>query len=249
MKAEINAVILTGGLGTRMGFLAQDRPKSMLEIDGKPILTHIFDGLISEFGSAKVILATGYKGEEIKRTYGTQYRNISINYVHNPQHLEVRRRLLLADGLLDEPFLVIGSDVIIHPSQYTHMAQMFDIYSPNDIFGIISGAADLRPAPTHALIYTDQSRVVEIQTYPPFDTLNPSIYRDTSLWYFDQRTLHLLKKAPPSELNISSVLNEAIKKGAEYLVEKYFDHWYHFASPLDLQTHIQFKADNIKTYA
>lgn len=247
MKPEISAVILAGGLGGRMGILTKDHQKSMLEVEGQPILHHILEGLQSEFGSAKVVISTGYKGEDIKERYGNRYRNIHLEYVHNPEHLEVRRRLLLADGLLQGPFFVIGSDVIAHSSQYANIAQTFD-ESPRDVYGVISGATDIQPAPTHALIFTEGNRVIEIQTYPPFDYTKPSLYRDMSLWYFDQRTLHLLKEAPSSELNISPILNEAIKQGTEYLVEKYYDNWYHFATPEDLRVHINFIGSNIKHY-
>jgi len=249
MRSEINAVILAGGLGSRMGSLTLDRSKSMLEVEGKPVLSHIFDGLQSEFGSAKVILTTGYQGERIKEEYGERYGNIEINYVHDPSHLEVRRRLLLADGLLDGPFFVIGSDVIVNPDQYKRMAQTYETYSPENIFGVISGAADLQPAPTHALISTEGNKVIEIQTYSLPTILKPSVYRDMSLWYFDQKTLYLLKNAPDSELNISPVLNEAIKHGADYLIEKYYDRWYHFGTPKDLEDHLEFLGNGPRQYA
>src|SRR3989339_1362800 len=163
MHTEIEGVVLAGGLGSRMKELTSNRQKSMLIVDGKPIMTHILDGLQSEFGSAKIVIATGYNGQMIQEQYGSKYRNINIEYVHDPSHLEVRRRLLLADGLLDGPFFVIGSDVIVNPNQYKCMAQTYEMYSQENIFGVISGAADLQPAPTHALISTEGNRVTEIQ--------------------------------------------------------------------------------------
>lgn len=245
MKPEISAVILAGGLGRRMGILTKDYPKSLLEVEGRPILLYILEGLQSEFGSAKVVISTGHKGEDIKARFGNKYRNIDLEYVHNPAHLEVRKRLLLADGLLQGPFFVMGTDVIAHPSQYSNVVRTFN-ESTNDIFGVISGATDISPAPTHALISTEGNRVVEIQTYQPFDYTKPSLLRDMSLWYFDQRTLHLLKEASSTELNISPVLNEVIKHGAEYVVAKYNDYWYHFATLEDLRIHINFLERKIK---
>ncbi|OIP85085.1 hypothetical protein AUK04_01610 [Candidatus Roizmanbacteria bacterium CG2_30_33_16] len=240
MKPEISAVVLAGRLGSRMNVLTKNCQKSMLGVEGQPILHYIFEGLQSEFGSAKVVIATGYRGEDITKAFGNRYRNIHLEYVHDSRHLEVRKRLLLADGLLEGPFFVMGTDVTIHSSQYSNMVQIFNTAPPNEIYGVISGAIDIKPAPTHALISTEGNKVIEIQTYPPFDYTNPSLLRDMSLWYFDQRTLHLLKEVPSSELNISPVLNEAIKHGVEYMIEKYHDNWYHFATPEDLQVHINF---------
>ncbi len=244
MSSEISAVILAGGLGSRMGRLTDETHKSMLEVDGKPVIGHILDGLQKEFGSARVILTTGHKGEQIRERFGSKYRNIDLEYVHSPDHLEVRKRLLLADGLINGPFFVMGSDVIAHSSQQAHMASTFDANS-GDIYGVISGGVDLQPAPTHALIFTEGNNVTEIQTYPPFHTDGRTPLRDMSLWYFDQKVMHVLKNAPDMELNISPVLNEGIKHGADYLIERYFDEWYHFGTPEDLQSHINFRRDNI----
>ncbi|CAN5291416.1 hypothetical protein BH10PAT2_BH10PAT2_2870 [soil metagenome] len=90
MNPEMNAVILAGGLGSRMGELTHENHKSLLEVDGKPILQWILDGLQSEFGSAKVVIATGYQGEKVKEAFGKSRGNLQIEYVHSPEHLEVR---------------------------------------------------------------------------------------------------------------------------------------------------------------
>ncbi|KKQ34920.1 MAG: hypothetical protein US51_C0022G0007, partial [Microgenomates group bacterium GW2011_GWA2_37_6] len=239
MKPEISAVILAGGLGSRMGTLTTENHKSLLEVDGKPILHWILDGLQSEFGSARAIIATGYQGEKVRQAFGTNHGNIQIEYVHNPDHLGIRKRLLLTQGMLQGPFFVIGSDVLAHPSQYSNMVRTFEAHFKSN--GVISGAIDLEPAPTHALIYIEGHRVVEIQTHPPFDYKRPFALRDMSLWFFHQKTMHLLKNAPDKESDISPILNEAIKNGAEYLIEQYYDNWYHFGHPEDLHAHLGFR--------
>ncbi|HEX9663646.1 MAG TPA: NTP transferase domain-containing protein, partial [Candidatus Binatia bacterium] len=44
--AELDAVILAGGLGTRLRSVVQDRPKVLAEIAGRPFLTYLLDQLI-----------------------------------------------------------------------------------------------------------------------------------------------------------------------------------------------------------
>ena len=65
MKNPIPAVLLAGGLGTRMREETEYRPKPMVEIGGQPVLWHIMKNLsveeINEF-----IVCTGYKGQQIK---------------------------------------------------------------------------------------------------------------------------------------------------------------------------------------
>lgn len=61
----MKAVILAGGLGTRISEQTHDRPKPMVEIGGKPILWHIMN-LYSSYGVNEFIIALGYLGHVIK---------------------------------------------------------------------------------------------------------------------------------------------------------------------------------------
>ena len=61
----IKAVILAGGLGTRMREETEHRPKPLVEIGGRPVLWHIMKNL-SSFGISEFIIATGYKANMIK---------------------------------------------------------------------------------------------------------------------------------------------------------------------------------------
>lgn len=61
----MKAVILCGGLGTRLSEETQIKPKPMVEIGGKPILWHIMK-IYEKYGITSFMLALGYKGEIIK---------------------------------------------------------------------------------------------------------------------------------------------------------------------------------------
>ena len=56
----MKAVILAGGLGTRISEESATRPKPMIEILGKPILHHLIDSLPKEI--TELIIVVGYKG-------------------------------------------------------------------------------------------------------------------------------------------------------------------------------------------
>jgi glucose-1-phosphate cytidylyltransferase len=70
--AELDVVILCGGLGTRLREETEVKPKPMVEIGGRPILWHIMK-IYSRFGLRNFILCLGYKGEVI-RDYFLNYR-------------------------------------------------------------------------------------------------------------------------------------------------------------------------------
>ncbi|WP_374633920.1 glucose-1-phosphate cytidylyltransferase [Ferrovibrio sp.] len=70
--AEMECVILCGGLGTRLREETEFKPKPMVEIGGRPILWHIMRHY-SSFGVRNFVLCLGYKGEVI-RDYFLNYR-------------------------------------------------------------------------------------------------------------------------------------------------------------------------------
>ena len=64
----MKAILLAGGLGTRMREETEFRPKPMVEVGGRPILWHIMKHL-STFGITDFIIATGYKSGTIKEYF------------------------------------------------------------------------------------------------------------------------------------------------------------------------------------
>lgn len=72
----MKAVILAGGLGTRISEETQTIPKPMIQIGGKPILWHILK-IYSAFGINDFIICTGYKGYAIKEYFSNYFLHTS----------------------------------------------------------------------------------------------------------------------------------------------------------------------------
>lgn len=73
------AIILAGGLGTRLSHLIPDLPKPMAPVSGKPFLTYLLDQLIHNHFT-HVILSVGYKAEKISNCFGTSYGPLKLSY-------------------------------------------------------------------------------------------------------------------------------------------------------------------------
>lgn len=81
----MKAVILAGGLGTRLSEETYDRPKPMVEIGGKPILWHIMK-IYASYGITDFIICCGYKGYYIKEyfyNYALHDSNVEFNLSNN----------------------------------------------------------------------------------------------------------------------------------------------------------------------
>ena len=61
----MKAIILAGGLGTRISEETAEKPKPMVEISGKPILWHIMN-IFARQNVTEFVIATGYRGEVIR---------------------------------------------------------------------------------------------------------------------------------------------------------------------------------------
>jgi glucose-1-phosphate cytidylyltransferase len=72
----MKAVVLAGGLGTRLSEETESKPKPMVEIGGRPILWHILK-IYSQFGINDFVICTGYKGYVIKEYFANYYLHMS----------------------------------------------------------------------------------------------------------------------------------------------------------------------------
>ena len=88
----MKAVILAGGLGTRISEESASRPKPMIEIGGKPILWHIMK-IYSHFGINEFIVCCGYKGYVIKEYFANYFLHTSdVTFNMQENSMEVHQR-------------------------------------------------------------------------------------------------------------------------------------------------------------
>ena len=108
------AVILAGGLGTRLRETIDDLPKSMAPVDGKPFLTYILDQLC-RYRYTKAILAAGYRNEEIVSFFGDSYKELELEYSIEDVPLGTGGAMLKAAGLIaTDSFLVLNGDTFFN---------------------------------------------------------------------------------------------------------------------------------------
>ena len=106
-----SAVILAGGLGTRLRSAVPDLPKPMAPIGGRPLLEYQLDYWIAQ-GISRFVLSVGYRHEAITAYFGARYKGIELEYVIEAQPLGTGGGLLLAAEKAgrDGPFLLLNGD-------------------------------------------------------------------------------------------------------------------------------------------
>jgi D,D-heptose 1,7-bisphosphate phosphatase len=112
MKTPIQAVILAGGLGTRLGTKTQILPKPMMDISGRPFLDYLVKSLRRQ-GVEEIILSIGYLSEAIRSYFRSgEQHGLSIRYAVEDSPLGTGGALRNCLPMLGERFFVINGDTL-----------------------------------------------------------------------------------------------------------------------------------------
>jgi NDP-sugar pyrophosphorylase family protein len=104
------AVILAGGLGTRLRPIIADRPKVLAEVQGHPFLASLLDQ-VAAAEIKTVVLCTGYLGEQVRETFGNTYKNLHLVYSQESSPLGTAGALRFAFPLFaSDTVLVMNGD-------------------------------------------------------------------------------------------------------------------------------------------
>ena len=122
------AVVLAAGEGTRLRPPTRNRPKPMRPAGNRPILEHVFDGLV-EAGVEELVVVVGYKRDRVQNHFGPTYRDVPITYVTQRKQLGSGHALLQARQAVDGPLLVLNGDRLIDSGTISAVA---DSYTETD---------------------------------------------------------------------------------------------------------------------
>ena len=117
----MQAVILAGGLGTRLWPLTKGIPKPMVHVAGAPYLEHQLR-LLAKQSITDIVLLIGYLGSQIEEHFGNGTKlGLHISYSREPQPLGTGGALREARHLLADLFLLIYGDSYL-PIPYAQVA-------------------------------------------------------------------------------------------------------------------------------
>jgi len=105
------AIILAGGLGTRLRSVVSSVPKPMAPINGRPFLEYLLDYWIEQ-GISRFILSVGYQCTIITEHFGGRYRTAEVEYAIEHERLGTGGGLLLATAMLkdEDAFVLLNGD-------------------------------------------------------------------------------------------------------------------------------------------
>ena len=143
----MKAVILAGGLGTRLRPLTNNNPKPMLPIGGKPILEHLIDWT-KKNGIKSIVLCVSYLRETIEDHFGDGERfGIKIEYAVSKKQLATAVQLKTAEKFIEGDFVCMYGDSIFnfnlknmikqHSTKKALITMSLNEYKTNLPYGVI----------------------------------------------------------------------------------------------------------------
>ena len=108
----MKAVILAGGLGTRLASVTNDIPKPMAPIGSRPFLEYLLDDLVEQ-GIELAVLAVSHKWEVIRGHFDDSWRGMPLNYSVEAQPLGTGGAIRQAlEFLTDDDVVVLNGDTL-----------------------------------------------------------------------------------------------------------------------------------------
>ncbi len=221
------AVILAAGLGSRLGKITKERPKGLVEVDGKPILDYIIESIISQ-GFTKIVVVGGYKAEMIGKHVRAKKYPIQFDMVYNHYYATTNNIYSLwiafARLRLDEGFVLIESDLVFDKEVLanfkTQNAIALDIYNPEIHLG------------TTATVNKD-GYLDALYFRPNLPNKKP-VYKTVNICSFDDDTVSTLfymldsyiQKGDVNTFYESVIHDMVVKKNLDFKVVSFENNWW-----------------------
>jgi NDP-sugar pyrophosphorylase family protein len=161
-KTSLKAVVLAGGLGTRLRPLTYSRPKPMLPIGPKPVLQYVIESLASS-GFDQIIVTTNYLQEQIESYFGDGSRfGVSLTYPEEKTPLGTAGSVKNAERYLDETFALIQGDNITD----IDMARQLRYHRAKNAIATLSVMRVKEPWNYGVVMLDKQNKILGIQEKP-----------------------------------------------------------------------------------
>jgi bifunctional UDP-N-acetylglucosamine pyrophosphorylase/glucosamine-1-phosphate N-acetyltransferase len=228
----MKAIILTAGEGTRMRPLTVTKPKTMLQVGGKPILQYNVESL-RDAGINEITMVVGYREEVIKDHFkdGSDH-GVSINYVTQEERLGTAHAIGSTKNLVDGKFIILNGDIIVDPELIEDLIQKYTSENARSILVL----AEVDDPSSFGVVEIDGDKITKIVEKPepgeaPSNLINAGIY------IFDDHifnAIELTGKSQRGEYEITDSLQIQMNDGERVLGHRSKNKWIDIGRPWEL---------------
>jgi dTDP-glucose pyrophosphorylase len=244
----MKAVILAAGKGTRMRELTQATPKPMLKVQGKPILQHIVEGLVSA-EIREICIITGYQAETIEDFFANGEKfGAQITYARQYVQDGTGKAPELAKGVVGaSDFLLTYGDILVKPETYAQMKAKFSSGPYSGLITVTKG----EDVTKGGLNFFDEgfclTRVVEkpnpaqVADYKARGWLREGapVWYNAGIYIFKPEVFDYtsqLQKSPRGEYELPDAINAMVENGRKIAGLEIVGRWVDVRDPEVLQS-------------
>ncbi|MBW4030910.1 MAG: NDP-sugar synthase [Acidobacteria bacterium] len=185
----MKAIILVGGMGTRLRPLTYEMPKQMLPLVGVPMIEGVFE-MLAKHGVNEVILSLGYLPHHFMEAYPDgAIAGVSISYAVEPEPLDTAGAIRFAAQFagVDDTFLVVNGDVLTD----LDVSALVAFHHAHGAEGTIALHAVEDPSRFGVVVTDDEGRVSTFIEKPPRDEA-PTNLINAGTYVFEPSVLSLI---------------------------------------------------------
>jgi glucose-1-phosphate thymidylyltransferase len=206
----MQAVVLAAGKGTRLEPLTDDKPKPLVEVNGRPILEDVFDNLI-DVGVDEFVVVVGYMKEKIIERYEDEYRGVPITYAHQREQKGLAHALLQTESHVDGDFvLMLGDNIFRGNLGDVVNRQAEDRADAAFLVEEVPYEEASRYGVCDTNEYGEIERVVEKPDDPPSNLVMTGFYTFTPAIF---HACHLVQPSDRGEYELTDAINLLIQSG------------------------------------
>jgi len=190
----MKAIILTAGEGTRMRPLTITKPKTMLQIGGKPILQYNIESL-RDAGVDEITLVVGYHEDVIKNHFkdGTDI-GVKINYVTQENRLGTAHAIGSAREYVQGQFITLNGDIIVDPTLITDLIEGYRKENARSMLVL----TEVDDPSSFGVVELNGNRIVRIVEKPKKEEA-PSNLINAGIYLFDDQIFDAIDQTVKSE--------------------------------------------------
>ena len=183
----MKAVILAGGLGTRISEETSSKPKPMIQIGERPLLWHIMK-IYSFYGINDFIICCGYKGEKIKKYFAENNENWNVSCIDTGLETMTGGRLKRIQNLVDDTFCFTYGDTVNN----VNIEELIRFHKKENRLATVTSCI---PPQKYGVLEIKENKVISFKEKPPmeevwvnggFFVLEPQIFEylenDSTIW-------------------------------------------------------------------
>jgi len=206
----MQAVVLAAGKGTRLRPLTDDKPKGMVEVAEKPLLTHCFEQL-SDQGAEELIVVVGHMKEAIISHYGDEFDGVPITYAHQREQKGLAHALLTVEEHIEDEFMLMLGDNVFAANLADVVARQHEERA--------DAAFLVEPVPEEEAgrygvcdtnDYGEITEVIEKPEEPPTNLVLTGFYTFTPAIF---HACHLVQPSARGEYELSEAVDLLIRSG------------------------------------